>query len=229
MRKYLRGVVAATALSLVALTAPADATTGAPPTPKGDHYTLTAGDFRVLDVLANDTDPDGDKLAVCRVRNVPRGLIAESDQDRVLLGAFNPGTYTFTYYACDYSYLAPATVTVTVNPAPKMYLVVRKSEHPGMLRVANRGKFRFQFMFGSYKEDKPDRAFMVKAHSSQLVPVRRTSLIWVAVNPRFLSFRTGIIRGIELPPGTHELPPGAPPKGTSVFRTAGRAGFRWTS
>jgi hypothetical protein len=244
MRKFWRGTVAATALSLVALAAPAGAVTGSPPVPQDDHYTVMAGDFKVLDVLANDTDPDGDALAVCRVRNVPRALIAEPDRDRILVGALNPGTYTFTYYACDYSYLAPAKVTITVKAPPKMFLTVRKSTHPGMIRVANRGKSRFQFMFGSYKERKPDRSFVVKAHSSQLVAVRRTSLVWVAFNPKFLTFRSGIIRGIKLPRGTHELPPGAPPKSGSTsgstsggvvvglprmsdFRIGGRTGFRW--
>ena len=232
MKTFWRGVVAATALSMVALAAPAGAVTGAatgsPPVTQDDHVSLVAGDVVKASLLANDSDPDGDDLAICRIRNVPRALLVENAGGGVFLGATRPGTYTFTYYACDFSYLTPATVTVTVKPAPKMYLVVRKSTHAGMVRVGNRSDFRVHFAFGAYKRNKPDAEITVRAHTSRLVPVRRTSLIWVAFSDRYDTFRVGVIRGIALPPHVHPLPPGAPPKGTSLaFRAAARTGIAW--
>lgn len=229
----LRGVVAATALTTALLTAttgaPAHAVTGSPPTPAADHVTMRAGGMREVDLIANDTDPDGDALQVCRIGHVPSSLFVESEGGtQVFVMATRAGTYTFTYYACDLSYLAPATVTVTVKPRPKMYLLVRKAVRPGMLRVANHGSFRIDFAFGSYKADKADGQRVLRAHTSMLVPVRRHSLVWVAVG-RNGAFRLGIVRGIALPAGVDALPAGAPPKGASLAGrwAAQHTALRW--
>ncbi|GAB3856689.1 hypothetical protein GCM10028801_14070 [Nocardioides maradonensis] len=162
-------------------------------------------------MLANDSDPDGDSLAVCRLGPIPKNLIVENSDRSLFIVGLEPGTYSFTYYACDFSYLTPATVTVTVKAPPPMFAKVVKGERPGTLRVFNNGKFGFQFLWGSYKKRHADGRVSVPAHSSIRVRVRRVSVVWLAVNERNGAFKTGIIRGIHLPAGAHVLPPGAPP------------------
>ena len=41
-----------------------------------------------------------------------------------------PGTYTFTYYACDFSYLTPGTITITVEALPNIS-VKKIASNPG--------------------------------------------------------------------------------------------------
>ncbi|GAB2973470.1 Ig-like domain-containing protein [Nocardioides montaniterrae] len=232
MRKFLRGLVATTAFSVAAVAAPAGAVTGSPPIPGDDHYTLRAGQLRSVNLLLNDADPDGDNLAICRVRNVPKQLFVDVEGRHAYLGGSEPGTFTFTYYACDYSYLVPATVTVTVLPPPRMAPLVHASIHPGKVRVANRGQRGFHFLFGSFKASKPDGEAYVAPHTSKLVAVRRTSLVWVAMNTAIGYYKVGVVRGVKIPAGVHELPPGAPKNRADArtdFRAAARGVVGWIS
>jgi len=228
MRKSLRFAVAAMALSLVAIATPAGAVTGSPPTPADDQVTVREGDFKAVNLLANDTDPDGDTLEICRFGTLPDALFVEQDGDQTYIGAERAGTFTFTYYACDLSYLSPATVTVTVQKPPPMFIHVHKSIHVGKIRVSNRGSYRFQFAYGSYKAKRADGMFYLRPHTSRLVAVQRHSLIWFAYNGHKQTFRLGILRGIQLPAGVTALSDGAPPKDGGFFRTAGRTGVRWS-
>ncbi len=90
-----------------------------PPDAQDDEAT-TAEDTAVsIDVLANDTDPDGDTLTVQNVNDPPLGTAVNNGDGTV---TYTPapnfaGTDTFTYDACDPQGLCdPATVTVTVTP-----------------------------------------------------------------------------------------------------------------
>ena len=122
MAHRLSLLAAGVALALTA--APAYAATGSPPVTHPDIVRLHADEAMAFDLTENDTDPDGDKLAVCRVGDdVPRKLrvLVEEGQLLVLPRARAMGTYTFTYYACDSSYLTPGQVTVKVEaPAPTL-------------------------------------------------------------------------------------------------------------
>ncbi|HWU23335.1 MAG TPA: Ig-like domain-containing protein [Nocardioides sp.] len=225
MRLYSRALVGAVTMVMVSMGA-AQAATGSPPVAVDDAVTVTVGRPAQPDVLANDSDPDGDKLVVCRVSGVPAGVHADVIDGRLTIFGLEPGTYSFTYYACDYSYLTPATVTVTVKAPPPVHLRVRKSDRrPGRLHVTNWGDFRLRFQWGSYKHAFPDGHVSIPAHTGVWVKVRRVSLIWIASNYKRGAFRLGIVRGITLPQGADALPPGAPSSdGSFSFVYASRWG-----
>ncbi|HWU24086.1 MAG TPA: Ig-like domain-containing protein [Nocardioides sp.] len=224
MRLFSRALVGAITMAMVSMGA-AHAATGSPPVAVDDAVTMTALRSAQPDVLANDSDPDGDTLVVCRVHGVPSGLHVDILDGKLMIFAMDPGTYSFTYYACDYSYLTPATVTVTVKAPPEVHLRILKSDRrPGRLHVINRGDFRLRFQWGSYKRISPDGHVSVPAHSGVWVKVRRVSLMWLATNSRRGAFRIGFVRGITLPRGVDALPPGAPPAGTTSDFTYA---FRW--
>ena len=107
--------------------------------PAGDHArpgTVFQGGFAELQPVNNDHDPDNDQLALCRLGTEHyRGLQALFVGNDVAVFArqkAKPGTYTFTYYACDFSYLTPGTITVTVEAVPKITVkkVARQARAP---------------------------------------------------------------------------------------------------
>src|SRR4051812_35932411 len=117
MARSLITLAAATTL-LVGSAATAYAATGSPPVTTPDHVSIRAGDFAIVDVIANDKDPDGDQLDVCRVGPPSRKIkaVAAEGQLAVVADRTARGTYTLTYYACDASYLTAGTLTITVGP-----------------------------------------------------------------------------------------------------------------
>jgi hypothetical protein len=94
-----------------------------PPVTQPDSYTVLEGQVLTVNaaqgVLANDTDPDGDRLAV-----LPKAVPAHGTLQMALDGAFTytpspgfNGTDTFTYTASDgHSTSAPTLVAITVKP-----------------------------------------------------------------------------------------------------------------
>jgi hypothetical protein len=132
-----RAATLALALGLVA--APAYAATGSAPVTAPDAVTVRAGDPDELDVTANDSDPDGDELQVCRIGSAPRALRATVSDGRlsVLPRRTARGTYSLTYYACDTSYLTPGTVTVRVRPPGPALTVTALTRLPGKVRIVN--------------------------------------------------------------------------------------------
>ena len=92
-----------------------------PPIAVDDALVAARGQVNRLDVLANDTDPDGDELSIVAVTN-PMSGSAFIDGDRVGYTAPDGfmGTDTFMYTVADgNSNESTATVTVTVdNDAP---------------------------------------------------------------------------------------------------------------
>ena len=214
----IRGVrrwTAASALALVAAGAglsasPAGAATGSAPVTTPDAGAMFAGNVVVSDVLANDTDPDGDELAICRVGDSPSkhlDPIIDGDNLVVLSAALaKPGTYTFTYYACDFSYLTAGTLTVTIQPEPEIK-VKKLPAQPGKLKVKNPADFRIQFLFGSFRADAPDGEIMIKKHSSTVITVHRRKIGWIAYSNGGEFLKLGRVSSIALPPGAR--PPGA--------------------
>src|ERR1044072_719910 len=95
------------------------AVTGSPPVTTPDSATVYQGGFTEVQPVNNDPDPDNDQLAICRLGTEHhRGLAVSFFDNTWAVFAkrrAEPGTYTFTYYACDFSYLAPGTITVTVK------------------------------------------------------------------------------------------------------------------
>jgi serine protease AprX len=89
-----------------------------PPVAREDAASTPEDTSVVVDVLANDTDADGDALAVASVSQAARGTVA-SDGGRVTYkpSANFHGIDSFTYVATDGQLeSAPATVTITVSP-----------------------------------------------------------------------------------------------------------------
>ena len=207
----------------------AQAEPGHAPVAVEDVVEVYAGTVTPVDVLANDTDADGDELAICRLGPVPRRLEVGIDGSQLIIvpKRLEAGTFTFTYYACDFGSLSPATVTVHVLEQPKVRVRVRKTDRPGQLRVTNRGDFGLSFLWGSAQEDDADGQVQVPRRSSALVEVQRRSLIWIAYNGRRQAFRLGVVRGIELPRGSMVLPPGAPDEDLAGLMTGRPVARDW--
>lgn len=136
-------VLGGTAALLLGTVSAAYAATGSPPVTAPDHAVVKADQPTPVDVLGNDSDPDGDGLQVCRLGELPRALRASGVQDGQLFIVPNRGargTYTLTYYACDTSYLTPATLTVKVRPPAPQFLIQPMGLPPGKIRLVNQFK-----------------------------------------------------------------------------------------
>ncbi len=90
------------------------------PQPTGDTGTTAAGTAVTIDVLANDTDPDGDVLSLASVTQPANGMAAIAGASVTFTPAtgFN-GTTTFAYTVNDgHGGSGTAAVTVTVSGEP---------------------------------------------------------------------------------------------------------------
>ena len=145
-----------------------------------------------VSALANDSDPDGDDLAVCRIgteRYPGKGVNIEflpveggDGKGLVLLFAkpnAKPGTYTFTYYACDFETLVPGTITLTVARPPKITAKAVPGQ-PGRIKVTNPADFRIRFLYGDFREEDADGNVKIVRNSSVVINVERTRIDWVA-------------------------------------------------
>jgi hypothetical protein len=126
-----------------------------------------------------------------------------------------PGTYTFTYYACDFQTLVPATLTVTIDPEPDVTAKALPGR-PGKIKVTNPADFKIRFLYGSFKEQEPDGTVRIARHSSVILRVRRTRIDWIAYTRTGEFIRKGRVKNIALPPGT--TPPAAGRFGPRVVR-----------
>ena len=95
-----------------------------PPEPEGDAARTAAGEAVAIDVLANDTDPDGDPLAIVSVGTTAlggRAACPPSGPCRYVPPAFPAGSHgtatdTFTYTVTDPDGAgAAAVVTITID------------------------------------------------------------------------------------------------------------------
>jgi hypothetical protein len=101
-----------------------------PPVANPDNLTAVANITTPLNVLANDTDPDGaaDIVAVANVSAVtPAGATATAAGNVVNFTATAAGTYTFTYQAQDAATALSNTATVTVTVAPAEVLTITRA------------------------------------------------------------------------------------------------------
>ncbi|MBJ7356055.1 Ig-like domain-containing protein [Nocardioides sp.] len=200
------------ALSALGLAVTAPAAQAAPPVTVPDATSMYAGNVREVDVLANDSDADGkDDLAVCRMgEKTYRHVFADPVGEGLLFIYANPeakpGTYTFTYYACDFETLVPGTVTVTIEPEPEVTAKALPGK-PGKIKVTNPADVKIRFLYGSFEEEEPDGTVKVTKNSSVVLNVRRTRIDWIAYTRKGEFIRQGTIKNITLPPGT--TPPAA--------------------
>ncbi len=207
VRRWLTATVLSLGLAastLGAQPASADAATDAPVTAP-DKVTVWSGDMRGVNVLANDSDPQGDSLAVCRVAESTHEKVQFVSGGGEIFLFVSPrakaGTYELTYYACDFEYLTPGTVTVTVKRAKRVQ-VTKIEGRPGKLKVANPNSRSVVVMYGNPEEQRPDGTLRLAAHKAQVITVTRVRIFWIAFFPKTGTFvGAGFVRGIELPKG----------------------------
>ena len=205
----------------------AQAVTGSPPVTTPDSGTVYQGGFTELQPVNNDHDPDNDQLAICRLgtEHYPglQPLFVENDWAVFAKPKAKPGIYTFTYYACDFSYLTPGTITITVEAVPKI-TVKKIASNPGHLRVTNPGDIKIRFLWGSIKEEKPDGSMIIGKDDSVVIAVHRARIDWVAFDRKGeLFFVSGHVTGIKLAPGAAAPPTGRvslPSRLAQLWRTA---------
>jgi hypothetical protein len=204
--------LAATAVLALLTPAVAVLATGAPasaaaPVTSPDEVSMYAGNGAEIDVLANDSDADGtEDLAVCRIAPESyKKLDLLYDGSSVLFPVSStkakPGTYTFTYYACDFETLVPGTLTVTIVPEPEIRAKALPGQ-PGKIKVTNPADFKIRYLYGSFREEEPDGTVKIPKHSSVILTVRRTRIDWIALTLQGDYLREGHVKGIELRRGT---------------------------
>lgn len=105
------------------------------PTARNDSASVDAGRSVSIDVLANDSDPDGDRLSVTSVGSSDKGVATTSGS--AVAYTARPGTSgtdSFTYRVCDPGgACAQATVTVTIRAVQRPPNAVDDTAtyHPG--------------------------------------------------------------------------------------------------
>ena len=138
------------------------------PVPGDDTVSMVAGTVRTIKVLANDTDPDGDKLYVENATSPRRGTICvQRDGTVQVLAPASPKDYTssFTYGVTDGDRYRTATVTLDVDglaplrPVLKKKLVLKKHGHKVKQRavysITNPNKVRLMLLAGNPKRNRP--------------------------------------------------------------------------
>jgi Bacterial Ig domain len=158
---------------------------GAAPVTAPDAAETYPGNLAVLRPLRNDSDAEGDMLRICALgpeKHPGIGVDVFEDQKDYYLNVRRtvaPGTYTFTYYACDGTSSTPGTVTLTVHKRPR--ITVRKlAGHPGRLRVTNGAKVAIRFLYGDYTKDDAEGDVRIARKSSVVVSTRYTRIDWFA-------------------------------------------------
>lgn len=88
-----------------------------PPKVRGDHATTSVGRETVIDVLANDTDADGDALRVVGVGAFPGATLTVDADQKVRVIASTPGVVNVEYAVTDGPHVESAPLRVDVIDA----------------------------------------------------------------------------------------------------------------
>lgn len=188
---------------LLAQPASADGETE-PPVAVDDAYTWYAGGGGPLDVLANDSDPQGAELAVCKVKSDESsevGVAELLDGQVIAFTSTEPtGDLVFRYYACNDEFLTPATVTIAFKQA-KPLRVHKVAGRPGRLEVRNPNDHAARFLWGSHRG--PVGIVHIPAAGSRIVRVSTPRIMWVGLIGRENGYAgDGRIRNIDVPDGS---------------------------
>jgi len=208
MRRRLRSVLSLVAVlglagAAASVGSVAEARSGAAPVTAPDTVATYPGNLASLRPLRNDSDAEGDKLKICALGPEKYvGMSVDIDMNDYYLDVrrkASPGTYTFTYYACDGTSSTPGTVTLTVLKPPR--ITVRKlAGRPGHLRVTNGATFRIRFLYGDYTQDDAEGDVRIAKKSSVVVSTRYTRIDWFAFAARGgEALGTGHVYGIRSP------------------------------
>jgi len=192
-------IAAGAALAMAAPASQAAPSDPAAPVVVNDSIAIYPQGMAVVDVLANDTDPndpDGSSLALCRLPTIDLSTILGSGSlPSVVVGDAagvlgSPGSLmvmtprsrfakpqVVSYYVCNLTHLTPATLTVTMLPTRPVK--VRKiAGRPGRLKVTNHNARRISLQWSGRRAGGGSN---VGAHSSKVIRVRGTSVKWIAV------------------------------------------------
>ena len=204
--RALVAVLAAAGITL-SLMAPAvaDEVSDAPVT-VDDQVTIGGTTTEVVDVLDNDSDPNGDDLALCRFTvadDVPVFVDLVDDMLYISPYANTSGTYEVTYYACDFDYLTPGTLTVEVVKVPLVR--AKKLARPGRVRFKNPGPKPVVVLYGDRNEQRPDGRVRVAPGQAEKVTVMRKRIDWVAFVRRTGAYAgKGVLTHVKLPRSTRD-------------------------
>ena len=176
---------------------------GLAPVTAPDTVATYPGNLTTLRPLRNDSDPEGDRLKVCALGPEKyHGIRIDVFEDQKdyyvnVRRTVAPGTYSFTYYACDGVSSTPGTVTLTVLARPR--ITVRKlAARPGWLRVTNGAPFRIRFLYGDYTQDDAEGDLRIPRRTSVLIHTRYTRIDWFAFVARDgASIGNGHVTGIR--------------------------------
>ncbi|XOV79630.1 MAG: tandem-95 repeat protein [Aestuariibacter sp.] len=114
------------------------------PVANNDSFSVSEDGSKTVNVIANDTDADGDKLYVSSVSTASNGAVTKSGDNITYTPNTNfCGNDSFTYFASDGRLTEPATVSVTVscvNDTPTMSaisnMVINEDTNTGSISFA---------------------------------------------------------------------------------------------
>lgn len=157
-----------------------------PPTPADDRIAALAGGTRTIRVLANDTDPDGDDLAVVSVTQPPRGEVCVDSDGRIeYFGVSSATGYTdrFRYGVTDGDLYRTATVTVTVQGiAPLRTTVVkRKKRKPARVYFTNPNRRNLAVLAGDPRRKRAQLSRTITPGKTVVLRTRSKRVVFYAL------------------------------------------------
>jgi Bacterial Ig domain len=179
------------------------------PVATDDTVNMVAGTLRTLKVLANDTDPDGDKLYLENATSPRRGEICVQRNGTVqILAPASPSAYTtaFTYGVTDGDRYRTATVTVNVSalkplrPVLEKRLVLKKHGHKVKQRArvsfTNPNKVRLLLLAGNPRKDRPAvQRYVYPGHSVTFTTKDRKIVFLTVLLPKSDDYFTFVSQG----------------------------------
>lgn len=214
MRPLLRAAtVVTTALLATALLAPtalAAEVDPEAPVVVDDAVTLWPGEGKVVDVLANDSDPNGDDLAICRLpvfdvfsHKLPSLWVEDASRYGGSVGElmvaslrYKPGTFEVDYYTCNHTRLTPAKLNVTVRPTEPVD--VTTTNRPGQIKVTNHNVAAVRMEIETPRGCDVDQLGRVAAGASRTFRVHARTVAWFASIGQGGVADHGRLSGIEL-------------------------------
>jgi hypothetical protein len=178
-----------------------------------DTITLWPGQSRTIDVLANDTNPTDDDLALCRL---PVADLSDGRVPRIMVDDLSPfgepagtllvstlprahGTMTVQYYVCNTTRLTPATLTVVIRDVQQVQAGV--ADRRAHIEVTNPNSTKVRII-ASDKDNQVCGAQIlggVRPTLTREFRVHQHSVRWVAVIGQGGVAGHGRIRDIPLP------------------------------
>lgn len=228
MRARVLAIAALVALGLLATPAQALEVDPEAPVVVDDAVLLWPGESRFVDVVANDTDPGGDDLAVCRVSapEGPHDSVYAFDAGMFsgdLTGTLSVqassrarGEHVLDYYVCNHTHLTPARLTVTIREVQPVDVV--PAAEPDRILVTNHNERRITFITINPRNCDLEAIRRVGAGATATVRVHFPRVPWVALIGNSGIADQGTVRGVEM----SEPPKQSGPKNVSCSVSFGR-------